>query len=96
MSYVSSPDPAFALRPTRSYFAGLVSAQMFSPVDLCIACAGLGREQVKMRGFSSPISVRNLANDVPDGVVDTLLGVIRQNAAVFQRFSGQGTGNRCR
>ncbi len=43
-------------------------------------------EQVKLRGFSTPISARNLANDVPDEVVDLLLAICRQNAPVFQRY----------
>jgi oligoendopeptidase F len=43
-------------------------------------------ENVDMRHFSSPLSVRNLANDVPDDVVDTLLGVCQDNRQVFQRF----------
>jgi oligoendopeptidase F len=32
-----------------------------------------GNEQVNLRGFTAPISARNLANAVPDEVVDTLL-----------------------
>ncbi len=43
-------------------------------------------EQVTLRGYSSPISVRNRANDVPDEVVETLLKVVRQNASIFHRF----------
>lgn len=43
-------------------------------------------EQIGLRGFSSPIAARNLSNDVPDEVVDTLLQVCRQNIAVFQRY----------
>jgi oligoendopeptidase F len=43
-------------------------------------------EQVQLRKYKTPISARNLANDVPDAVVDTLLEVCQQNAAVFQRF----------
>ena len=43
-------------------------------------------ENVKVRNFASPISVRNLENDIPDPVVDTLLDVIRKNAGLFQRF----------
>ncbi len=45
-----------------------------------------GNEQVGLRGFSSPISARNLANAIPDEVVETLLEVCRSNAGVFQRF----------
>lgn len=43
-------------------------------------------ESVDLRGYSSPISVRNLANDIPDEVVNTLLEVARQNASLFHRF----------
>lgn len=43
-------------------------------------------EQVKIRKFPSPISVRNLENDIPDPVVETLLSVITDNATLFQRF----------
>lgn len=43
-------------------------------------------ENLELRGFSSPIAVRNLANDIPDAVVDTLLEVCEKNASVFQRF----------
>lgn len=43
-------------------------------------------ENVDLRGFKSPMAVRNLSNDVPDAVVDTLLAVIKKNAGVFQRY----------
>ncbi len=43
-------------------------------------------ENVVLRKFSSPIAVRNLANHLPDEVVETLLTVARENAEVFRRF----------
>ena len=43
-------------------------------------------ENLSLRGFSSPISVRNLRNDIPDPVADTLLEVCRRNAGLFQRW----------
>ncbi len=43
-------------------------------------------ENVKLRNFESPISVRNLANDIPDAVVETMLDVIRKNINLFHRF----------
>lgn len=43
-------------------------------------------ENVGLRSFTSPISVRNLSNDIPDEVVDTLLEVSRKNVSVFQRY----------
>jgi len=43
-------------------------------------------EQVQLRGYSSPIAVRNVANDIPDEAVDALLDVCRSNAGLFQRY----------
>ena len=43
-------------------------------------------ENISLRKFSSPMSVRNLANDVPDEAVNTLLEVTKKNAKIFQRY----------
>ena len=43
-------------------------------------------ENVKLRGFGAPIAVRNLANDIPDDVVETLLDVCRRNMGLFHRY----------
>jgi oligoendopeptidase F len=45
-----------------------------------------GSEGVGLRGYASPISIRNLGNDIPDIVVDTLLEVCRKNVGLFQRY----------
>jgi oligoendopeptidase F len=43
-------------------------------------------EAIQLRGYREPISVRNLANDIPDSVTDTLLSVARQNNHLYQRY----------
>ncbi len=43
-------------------------------------------ENLTLRGYASPIAVRNLDNDVPDEAVETLLEVCRRNASLFQRY----------
>ncbi len=43
-------------------------------------------ENLTLRGFSSPIAVRNLDNDIPDAVTETLLEVCRRNMPVFHRY----------
>ncbi len=43
-------------------------------------------ENVELRGYDSPIAVRNRANDIPDAVVETMLDVVRKNAGIFHRF----------
>ncbi|HEY5729234.1 MAG TPA: M3 family oligoendopeptidase [Anaerolineales bacterium] len=43
-------------------------------------------ENINLRKFKSPISVRNLFNDVPDEAVDALLETTRKNSKVFHRY----------
>ncbi len=43
-------------------------------------------ENLSLRHYASSIAARNLGNDIPDPVVDTLLAVCRQNAELFQRY----------
>lgn len=43
-------------------------------------------ECVELRGFASPISVRNVANDIPDSAVETLLEVAAANAPLFRDY----------
>jgi oligoendopeptidase F len=43
-------------------------------------------EHVVLRGYRSPVSVRNVDNDIPDQAVQVLLEVSRENAPVFQRY----------
>ena len=43
-------------------------------------------ENISLRKFSSALSVRNLANDVPDEAVDALMEVTKKNSKTFQRY----------
>ena len=43
-------------------------------------------EGVEIRGFSTPISIRNISNDVDDKTITTLLAVCKKNAFIFQKF----------
>lgn len=43
-------------------------------------------ENLDLRKYAKPISVRNLVNDLPDEVVDILLDVSEKNADIFQRY----------
>jgi len=43
-------------------------------------------ENINLRGFTCPISARNLGNDIPDAVVETLLDVSEENAVLFQDY----------
>lgn len=43
-------------------------------------------ENVEVRGMASPLTVRNLSNNVPDEAVETLLRVCHEQRHVFQRY----------
>ena len=43
-------------------------------------------ENISIRGFTSPISVRNIYNNIDDSTTDTLLSVCRQNAHLFYDY----------
>ena len=43
-------------------------------------------EGIEIRGYKSPISMRNIGNDVDDKTVESLLTVCKRNSTVFQKF----------
>ncbi|MGH9909124.1 MAG: M3 family metallopeptidase, partial [Nitrososphaerales archaeon] len=43
-------------------------------------------EGISMRGYKSPISVRNVENNLDDSTVEALLAVCRRNSAIFQDY----------
>jgi oligoendopeptidase F len=43
-------------------------------------------EGIDLRGYKSPISMRNIGNDVDDETIEYLLTVCKKNSPVFQKF----------
>lgn len=43
-------------------------------------------EGISMRGYKSPISIRNVGNDLDDATVDALLAACRKNSTVFHEY----------
>ncbi len=86
MSYAHSPRPelrAAAYQELYRVYAheSKILAQMYAN-----RVRDWYSEQVELRGYTSPIAVRNTANDIPDEAVETLLDVCRRNAGLFQRY----------
>jgi oligoendopeptidase F len=46
-------------------------------------------EGIEIRGYKSPISMRNIGNDVDDKTIESLLLVCKKNSSVFQKFFAQ-------
>jgi oligoendopeptidase F len=84
--YIQGSDPELRARAYQELFRvfgndGPILGQMYQT-----HARDWHNENIGLRKFPSPISARNLNNDIPDDVVDTLLEVTRKNATVFQRF----------
>jgi oligoendopeptidase F len=86
MALVRRPDPDLRARAYQEMYRvyaadGLVLGQIYQTL-----ARDIRNEQIGLRKYASPIAVRNLQNDLPDEVVDTLLEVCRKNAVIFQRY----------
>lgn len=46
-------------------------------------------EGIEIRGYKSPISMRNIGNDIDDKTIESLLTACRKNSPVFQKFFTQ-------
>ena len=86
MVYVRHPDPDLRARAYQSLFQVFTrDRSLIAPIYQAVT-QDWYNENVRIRGYERPISPRNLANHLPDEVVDTLLDVCRRNATVFQRY----------
>ena len=86
MAYVRGSDPDLRARAYQELYRvyendGPILGQIYQAL-----VRDWRNENLGLRGFSSPMSVRNLVNDIPDEVIDTLLEVTRQNISIFHRF----------
>jgi len=79
MVYARHPDPDLRAAAYRELYRvysddGHLLGQMYQAL-----VRDWRNENIDLRHFASPISVRNLVNDIPDAVVNTLLDVAEQN-----------------
>jgi len=86
MVYVHHPDASLRARAYQELYRvyghdGPILGQMYQTL-----VRDWRNEHIGLRGYASPIAPRNLANDIPDEVVDTLLKECRDNVDVFHRF----------
>ncbi len=86
MMYVRSSDPAIRAKAYQELYRvygqdGTILGQIYQAI-----VRDWRNEQVGLRHYENPIAARNLINDIPDSVVQTLLDVCKENAPIFQRF----------
>jgi oligoendopeptidase F len=84
--YIQGPDPDLRAKAYQELYRvygedGLALGQMYQT-----RARDWHNENIIMRKFSSPMSVRNLANDVPDEAVNVLMDVTKKNSRIFQRY----------
>jgi oligoendopeptidase F len=84
--YIQGPDADLRARAYQELYRvygenGPVLGQMYQT-----RARDWHNENIIMRKFSSAMSVRNLANDVPDEAVNVLMEVTKKNSKIFQRY----------
>ena len=86
--YIYSPDPELRAAAYQEMYRVYAKEAPILAQIYTNRVSDWYNEQVTTRGYSSPIAVRNIDNDIPDEAVEALLAVCRQNAPVFQRYFG--------
>ena len=86
MTYVRNPDADLRERAYKELYRvyaedGMILTQVYKHL-----VQDWHEEQIKLRNYSTPIATRNLRNDIPNEVTETLLQVCRINAPIFQRW----------
>ncbi len=86
MRYVQGSDPKLRAKAYQELYrvygeAGPILGQLYQTL-----ARDWHNENITLRKFKDPISVRNLDNDVPNEAVDALLETARKNAGIFQRY----------
>lgn len=86
MSFVRSDNPDLRARAYQELYKvygddAPILGQMYQTI-----VRDWRNEEVTLRHHKSPISARNLVNDLPDEVIDLLLETCRKNTSVFERF----------
>ena len=86
LPYIQGADAKMRAKAYRELYrvygeAGPILGQMYQTI-----ARYWRNENIALRKFNSPISVRNLANDIPNEAVDVLLDTARKNTGVFQRY----------
>jgi oligoendopeptidase F len=85
-SYFSSPAPEIRAAAYQELYRVYIENSTVLAQMYIHRARDWHTEGMELRGFTSPISARNVENDLPDEVVETLLAVCRKNASIFQRY----------
>jgi oligoendopeptidase F len=86
MVYVRDPSPEMRAAAYQEQFR-VYQQEAAVLAQIYIHCVRDGvTENLNLRHFESPIAVRNLINDIPNQVVDTLLDVCAEQSPVFHRY----------
>lgn len=85
-SYFSSPTPEIRAAAYQELYRVYIENSAILGQMYIHRARDWHTEGMELRGFTSPISARNVENDLPDEVVETLLAVCRKNANIFQRY----------
>ncbi|HEX2021112.1 MAG TPA: M3 family oligoendopeptidase [Candidatus Thermoplasmatota archaeon] len=86
VKHVHDPDPAIREAAYKELWRVYAANENLLSFLYTSVVTDWHNENLKLRGYPTPINVRNKGNDVPDEAVDVLLRVCRENRGLFQRY----------
>ncbi|MGV8168519.1 MAG: M3 family oligoendopeptidase [Candidatus Nanoarchaeia archaeon] len=86
MTHYTSPDPKIREEVYKIIYSKYKEDSVFLSEIYKNIVLDWYNEVVKIRGYASPISARNMSNRIDDEAVKTFLGVVRKNAAIFAEY----------
>lgn len=86
LNYVRNSDPELRKDAYESLFKKYIEYENILGEIYSAVITDWFKEDVELRGYKSPISVRNKGNDIEDKAIDTLMKVYRKNLKLFHRY----------
>ncbi|RME52137.1 hypothetical protein D6783_05740 [Candidatus Woesearchaeota archaeon] len=82
-AHFQNQDPAARAEAYSSYLTGIGKESIILSEIYTSIIQDWVNEELTLRGHQTPISPRNLANDLPDEAVNTLIATVRKHSSVF-------------
>jgi len=83
--YKQSPDREKRVKAYTLLFSKFAEEEVISEIYRSVI-NDWKNENIKLRGFTEPISVMNHSNDIPDKSVSNLLSSVKKNAHIFREY----------
>ncbi len=86
INYTRHKNPAVRKKAYKLLFDGLKKEDIVFGEIYRNIVLDWKNENIKLRGFKTPIQCKNLSNDISDEIIETILNLVQKNSALFQEY----------